>query len=830
MEIETPRDIALLSKSQSVVSRFGFYSEYDIQSTITGEYPPLRTYWDKVYRYVKANYSQKPTPASVLQWFNRYVPCTVWIPQYFKNWNKGWLKKDFFAGLSVCFIEIPQGMAYAQLAGFPAINGLYASSFPLIVFTIFSSCKVLAAGPVAADSVLMGSVISTLTKAKHGTDEYVEIGCALTFTVGLMLLLAGILKLGFLAQLISRPVMNGFILTAACIVVTSQLPTIFGINSPHEDIPYKNLYWVIKDIHQTNRPTFVISIIACLLMDIPRRIKKFPKWIPVPIIILIISIILSKHYDWSSKTGWDVKVVGTIPKGLPPLKWPRSDLFFTYFPKAIIIALVSYMDGISMGYSVDRQLAERHRKDVEGYTKAPEDSVNDASRLSNIINPIAPALIEQVNVTVDGSQEMIAWGLSDLMGSLIGSQVISASFSRSGLLLTMEAHTLIPNLMDAIACIIVITSATTYLAYLPKCVLSAIVFVAAFRLFEDSYKEAIFLYKVSRIELLEFLATFILPLFITLEVGIVIGIGVSLGVRLWKSYDAPIIELGQIYGGNVESPQIYYANIKHWKEAKTLPGIRIIELRSELWFSNYRRLVDFIENIVYNDTSIKFIIICLVHSQITDTTSIREIISIFDDFKDITICLSHLRKPVRSLLVRYRETILSDKKNELQKGNPSENGDTIEYKFDDLLGSNVKTFISTHDAVIFCQKQLSIIRTKSGNLPYAPETIAKSTSGNENSAEIKYAETDAKIEIISVTDTKTTNANGDLNVVYEQNGESPVNNGNQTNSTDDDLRLQSHVRNRFVNIPNAQKPPLQTNPNGNDDITVGSSNNETYSE
>lgn len=155
------------------------------------------------------------------------------------------------------------------------------------------------------------------------------------------------------------------------------------------------------------------------------------------------------------------------------------------------------------------------------------------------------------------------------------------------------------------------------------------------------------------------------------------------------------------------------------------------------------------------------------------------------------------------------------KKKELEKGNPSENGDN-EYKFDDLLGSNVKTFISTHDAVLYCQKQLSSGGTKS---------ILGAKSTSENSAEIKY---ERNIEIISVSDKKTDNQNGDLNIIY-QDAESPVNNGNQTSSVDDDARLQSHVRNRFVNIPNAEKP-LQTNPNGNEDATAGSSNNETYSE
>jgi len=528
------------------------------------------------------------------------------------------------------------------------------------------------------------------------------------------------------------------------------------------------------------------------------------------------------------------------------------------------------MDGVAMGFSVDRQLAEKYRKEVAGYTKAQEDSVNDATQ---IVNPSAPALVEPVNIEIDGSQEMIAWGLADIMGSLMGSQVISASFSRSGLLLTMEAHTLLPNLMDAIACIIVITTATTYLYYLPKCVLSAIVFVASFRLFEDGYKEYIFLYNVSRLELLEFLVSFILPLFITLETGIVIGIGVSLAVRLFKSSDAPIIELGQIYGGNIESPQIYYANIKHWKDARIIPGIKIIELRSELSFTNYRKLVQFIEKIVYNDSSIKFIIICLVHSQLTDSTSIREIVSIFDQFSDVTICLSHLRKPVRSLLYRYREKILADKRAEERNANKISNlathframrslllredqkednhtpEDIRDQKFDDLLGSNVKTFISTHDAVLYCQKQLQNVRTKSENGQlFTPQHLTTKSPSVEHSDEIKYDDVDKNntdknpnIEIAYINSDKKTDDNvstNDGNIEYKNNGDvenddiatnNANNEGNQNHNADEDSRLQSHVRNRFVNIPNAQKP-LQTSVNGNDDNTVAYSNNETYSD
>jgi len=805
--------MTLLSSSSQVrvdqqEPRYGFYSEYQIKTAVSGKYPSLLTYGQSFYKKVQNQFSKlgEAKKEDYLLWLNRYLPSTVWVPQYFRNW-KGWVPKDLVAGLSVCFVEIPQGLSYAGVAGYPSINGLYASSFPLMVFTAFSSCKVLSVGPVASDSVLMASAITTYTHAKTKSAEYVEVGCVVSFVAGLTLLIMGLCRMGWIMTLLSRPVMNGYIVAAACIAISTQVSTVLGVSTLTTQLPFLALQRAFDVINATNVPTVVVSIITAFLLLLPRFIPRFPQWIPMPLVVTILGIILSSSIKFDKRFG--IKLVDDIPQGLPTLKVPKLSLFFTVFPQSFLVGIIGYMGAIAMSYAADQKITDRNRRQLQEYRKKTENNGNAAT---------VPLPLEPVRTSIDASQEMIAYGLSDLLCSFMASQVISASFSRTALLIALEGHTLIPNIMDSIFCIIVITSATHLLYYLPKCILSCIVIVAASRLLEDGFKESRFLYNVSRLELLEFLIAFIIPLFYSLEIGVVVAIGVSLCVRLYKTSESPIIQLGQIYGGNIESPQIYYANTKHWKEAKTIPNIEIIELRSELSFINHKSLTNYISNIIErnqtileeskeksNPNFIKYIILCLVHTQQTDSTSLRQLMSIFDDIDDVTICLAHIRKPVRDLLFRFNnnnanndETVLSSNVSNIKN----------DKGYDQMVGNkhNLKTFISTHDAVLYCQQQT--VNEKKQN-----------KDDGKNDVEIVYNSNASK-----ATSDNVTLASNDTNNDNDNIGKDTISNnsdGNDTNNTNDDnhdenqnhlnedLRLQSHVRNRFTNIPNAETSPLQ---------------------
>ena len=231
------------------------------------------------------------------------------------------------------------------------------------------------------------------------------------------------------------------------------------------------------------------------------------------------------------------------------------------------------------------------------------------------------------------------------------------------------------------------------LSPLPKCVLACVVLTALHNLIKGGILQFKFLWKVQRMELFEFCASVIAPLILGLELGLVVGVAVSLLISIFRHSRSKVVELGQIDTLN----NIEYVSLKHFKEAKSIIGIKVIEMRAELSFTNSRRLVEKIRNLVAND--VKYVVVSLAHTCQMDTTSLQQIVQIFEDSKDAIICLTNMRSPVRNMLHRY--AILSEKNNENNREKQSRNA-----KLTFRIAKNVRSFVSTHDAVIYCQNHM----------------------------------------------------------------------------------------------------------------------------
>ena len=1000
----TPR--ARYSNSNLKESRFGFYSEYEITSKYIGSYPSLKSHFFSLYSKLTSNKRDNDADVSLdtnttttkpsktdtfVKFLNNHIPMTVWIPQYLRNWNQGWLRHDLITGFIVSILLIPQGMAYSTLAGFPSINGLYASSFPLFVFSVFSSSPITSVGPVASDSVMTAAAIhSAIPEAEEGTELWIEYGSMITLCAGVILLFLGIFRLASIIVIfLSRPVMQGFIFASALIVAINQIRTLFGLtNIKNSSYFYVTCQEIIKNLPKLNIYTLILStcglvILFGLRLNIVKKRVSKQILACAPLAIVIIGILLSNWFELNKK--YDIQVVGNIPAGLPIPKIPNLSLFWVCLPYSSVVAIVGFIGAVALSASFEQKNMDRYRKflqkrqaylmeqralgniiqnheksdrkkndnkntdhsskrkdrknghgthhhnkhhhhhhqdahddhDITFFTDSEENDANgihdsgiikgasslallnrdDTTNNSNISdnnagtktheNAIAkrkgsPAKsknrhithtdknkkikensktkndkkdkekekekneigenMEQVNVYLDANKEMIAYGLSDLIGSTIGAQIISASNSRTALSFEMEGKTQLINVLTGLSCILVLTVFTSYLTPLPKCILSCIIMTAIQGLIRDGINEFIFLYKVSRMEMLEYLVALFLPLIIGLEYGIVVAIVVSLLVRLYRTTDATVIELGQIYGGTAcidegggighagngnagssdigytsnenenenknekESytmPQIYYANIKHWKEAVTIPGIKIIELRAELSFTNHKILCDYIKNLLNKNPKLKYIVICLVHTQHTDSTSLRGIINIFEDIPNVIICLSHLRKPVRSLLLR------------LQCEGPG-------------LPKNIKTFISTHDAVLYCQRHKKRLRRyKKRKLM---EKINKQRNANQHETNnsnddivnVKIDNNDNNDDITDKNASSSAVSDVDIKVDNEEIGkesESNIKSGDKTAEETESQIITPHDANSIEMTPNDTMRGASTGSNSSGSVT-----------
>ena len=244
----------------------------------------------------------------------RTFPILQWLPTY----KKRWFTKDLVAGLTVGILLVPQGMAYAMIAGMPPVYGLYAALVPILAYALLGTSRQLAIGPVAMDSLLVAAGLATL--ALTGVENYIAMALLLAFMVGVVQFLLGLLRMGFLVRFISRPVISGFTSAAAIIIIFSQLKHFFGVQIPASGQFHKSVANVFLAIPETNGYDLIIGIVGIVLILI---LKRWNKRIPAILIVVILGIIAVNAFGLD-KHG--VHIVGEVPGGLPSFSLPRVQL------------------------------------------------------------------------------------------------------------------------------------------------------------------------------------------------------------------------------------------------------------------------------------------------------------------------------------------------------------------------------------------------------------------------------------------------------------------------------------------------------------------------
>lgn len=460
-----------------------------------------------------------------------FFPILEWIQEY----NKTLFKGDLSAGITVAVMLIPQGMAYAMIAGLPPVYGLYAAIFPQLIYAIMGSSRQLAVGPVAMDSLLVATTLNTM--AIVDTQHYISLAIFLAFFMGVIQVFLGLIKFGFLVNFLSKPVINGFTSAAAIIIGLSQLNHMLGVEISQGNVLQaliQSIWEVRTEIHLL---TLMITLGSIFLIF---GIKRFSKKIPVALVVVILTTLLTSQLNWNEM---GLSIVGTIPSGLPAFnfQWIAVEDIYPLFPMALTLSLIAFLEAISVAKAIE---------------------------------------VKENKETVDPNQELIALGAANVFGSFFQSYPTTGGFSRTAVNHESGAQTGVAAIISAAVVGLTLVFFSSWFYYLPKPVLGAIILTAVINLVDLKYPYQ--LWSSHREEFFILLFTFLITLFMGIMEGVLLGTLASLSLMVYRSSQPHIAILGRIKGTK------HYRNIHRFtEEVETFPGVLILRFDGQLFFGNH---------------------------------------------------------------------------------------------------------------------------------------------------------------------------------------------------------------------------------------------------
>ncbi len=528
----------------------------------------------------------------------RLIPILEWLPNYTRSRFKG----DFIAGITVAIILIPQGIAYALIAGLPPIYGLYCALVPQLVYAVFGSSRQVAIGPVAMDSLIVATGVSTLALA--GSDSYIAIAILLAFMVGGIQFLLGVFRLGFVVNFLSKPVISGFTSAVALTIGINQFRNLFGVDFIQSD----QIQYVLEDIWFTisdfNSPTTIIGLISVVVII---SLRKINKKIPNALIVVVAGILTIRYFG---NDFVDVAIVKDIPSGLPSFSFPELDIsqMKELLPIALTLVMVGYLETISIGKSLE----------------AKQDEYK--------IRP---------------NQELMALGLSNMIGSWFKAYPSTSSFSRSAINQESGATTGMASLVSVFMVLITLLFLTPLFYHLPKTVLAAIIIVAVFGLV--NIKEAIFLWKANNLDFWLLIATFSSTLLFGIEYGIMIGVGLSLIILIFRTSRPYVAELGKVPDSD------FYRNRERFTEVIVNDEVLVFRFDAQLFYANSSYFIETLELMVEaKGAHLKLIVLDAESINRVDSTGVemlKERIRFYHK-KGILFYFAGVKGPVRDHLFR----------------------------------------------------------------------------------------------------------------------------------------------------------------------------------
>jgi sulfate permease, SulP family len=466
----------------------------------------------------------------------RYIPILSWLPQY----DRTWLVVDVLAGLTLWGLVVPEAMAYAGIAGLPPQAGLYTLLAALLVYALLGTSRHLVVQATSATAALLASSVAAAlvaTAAANASDPvtYQAYASAFVLVTGLVFLFAGLARLGFITQFLSKPVMSGFVMGLAIFVAVGQLNKLFGVPKP-EGNTVEKLIGILKELPQANWVAFVVGVVAlAVLFLLPRLSKK----IPTGLVVLFGAIGLSAALDLNGKYGVDI--VGTLPQGLPSLTLPQVP-FTTYLAMilpAMGVLLVAYSEALGVAH----EFAEKH-----GYE-------------------------------VDANQELNAHALANLVSGLFGGMLAAGSMSASAVKDGAGARSQVTNLVTWVVTIITVLFLTPLFTSLPEAVLAALIIHAVWHII---VARKVFAFRdVSRVEFWCGMLALVGVLLIDVLEGMIIGVVASLVIVIYRSSRPHLASLGRVPGMS----NVYLDLVRH-PDCIPVPGVLILRLDAPMYYAN----------------------------------------------------------------------------------------------------------------------------------------------------------------------------------------------------------------------------------------------------
>jgi high affinity sulfate transporter 1 len=462
-----------------------------------------------------------------------FFPILEWLPKY----QGDWLRVDIIAALTLWALLVPEAMAYAGIAGMPPETGLYAAPLALIAYAIFGTSRHLDVGPSSAVAALSFSVVAGL--AVVGSSEFIILTIALALMVGVMLIIGGFLKLGVLADFLSRPVLDGFVVGVAISIAVGQLDKLLGYEPEGYDF-VPDMLLILSDIGMTHLPTLVVGSISLALLF---ALHKFTPKLPGALIVLFLAIAVSTLLDFESM---GIHIVGEIPAGLPDFGFPTGlglAELLAVMPGAIGVAMVAFAESVAIARSYGTKY---------GYE-------------------------------VDANQELIALGASNIGSSFSGAFAVDGSMSRTAAADAAGGKTQMVSIIAAVAVLITAVALTPLFFNLPEATLGAIVIHAVWK--NISLSKISQYRSITKLDYVTAIVAMFGVLLLGLLAGLLLAAGLGLTMLLFGTKQRNTFVLGKVPATSV------YRSVEHYPQGETYPGLLILRFDGTLFFANAHNFV-----------------------------------------------------------------------------------------------------------------------------------------------------------------------------------------------------------------------------------------------
>ena len=537
------------------------------------------------------------------------------IPGWIRQYPRPKLGADLAAGLIVAILVIPQSLAYALLAGLPPQAGLYVSIFPVIAYALLGSSMVQAVGPVAITAIMTYSVLSPL--ATPGSPEYIVLAAVLSLLSGAMLLACGVLRLGFLSQLLSRPVISGFISGSAVLIMISQTKYLIGIS-----VSGSNSSEVVLDLlgklGDSHLPTVLIGMSALALLIFVRyglstllarlgigagRAAFVVRLMPLVIVLAGTALVVWKNLD----TSYGVAVVGSVVSGIPGFEFfmPRYDNLKLLIVPAFVMTLIGMVQSITMAQALAIKRRER----------------------------------------VDANAELVGLGAANVVAAFYGGMPVGGGLSRSAVNVAAGAQTPLASIVSALAMIAVVAGAAQWFERLPLAVLAASIMMAAYSMID--YKALRLAWAYDRADALALLGTAGGVLVFGLEIGIGLGIVLSMATLLLRVSSPHIAVVGRIHGSE------HFRNVDR-HQVETIPGVLFIRIDERLFFGNLAAVELRLNQELQKIDAVTDLVLVMSAVNLMDTTAVEVFSELNAELasRQIRLHLAEVKGPVQDRLQR----------------------------------------------------------------------------------------------------------------------------------------------------------------------------------